>query len=134
LHPIGCSERCSKKETRYLLFQVFTYGGPEGFPPQGDLETSVRDIVTRIGQTGDTHNKLGVCFGPVVFGYSDEDIRAYIKTAFAIARRNDVAISFHIECSFFAGSISPDWIAKVCWQNFEALVFLYMISLAETLC
>ncbi len=95
-----------RRETRYLLFQIFTYSGTESrgwavFPPQGEVEATIRDITYKIGTRGDARHKLGVCLGPVTFNHSDDEVRNLIAEGFAIARRNDVAIAFHIDDQMF---------------------------------
>jgi hypothetical protein len=90
--------------TRYLLFQVFTYGGQSGpvvFPPQSDLEASAKDIAARIGNKGDRRNKLGICLGPLTLKHSDDEVRRLIAQGFEIARRNDLAVAFHIDDQMF---------------------------------
>ena len=57
----------------------------------------MRDLTTQIGTTGDRRNKLGVCVGLLTLSQRDEDTRAVITRAFAIARRDDVAICVHLD-------------------------------------
>lgn len=92
-------------ETRYLLFQIFTYapGGFEAaaFPPQGQYATTVQDIINHIGVKGDRKNKLGFCLGPLTLSHSDDDTRRLIKEGFDLAKRDDVAVAFHIDDQMF---------------------------------
>jgi hypothetical protein len=92
-------------ETRYLLFQIFTYspGGsaPPLFPQQGQYANTVRDIVTRIGAKGDRQNKLGFCLGPLTLSHGDDDTRHLIKEGFDLAKRENVAVAFHIDDQMF---------------------------------
>lgn len=98
------AQRSAQGKTRYLLFQIFTYGGQSGsavFPPQSELEATVKDIAFRIGSKGDLRNKLGVCLGPITLKHSDDEIRRLIAHGFDLARRHDVAIAFHIDDQMF---------------------------------
>jgi hypothetical protein len=92
-------------ETRYLLFQIFTYSsggsGPAVFPQQGQYATTVQDIITRVGVKGDRKNKLGFCLGPLTLSQSDDDTRRLIKEGFNLAKRKDVAVAFHIDDQMF---------------------------------
>lgn len=90
--------------TRYLLFQIFTSYRKIGvgvFPPAGQIESTVQDITTRIGTTGDQKNKLGICLGPLTLGDSEEEVCKVIREGFDIAKKNDVAIAFHIDDQMF---------------------------------
>lgn len=89
-------------ETRYLLMQVFVPGvSNDAFPPQGTLEQFAQDIVSRIGATGDTRKKLGFCVGMVSFNQSDDEVRRLIDNSFTIARKNNVAVAFHVDDQMF---------------------------------
>ena len=97
-----------RAETRYLTFQVWPRmpGYPGIPPPPGRLSLSksqmasfVHEIVQAIGTTGDAENKLGVAIGPLCFDMSDEEIRQFLRDAFAVARENDVAVALHIDDS-----------------------------------
>jgi len=92
-------------ETRYLLFQIFT-AGPGGaglpvFPQQGQYATTVQDIIARVGVKGDRENKLGFTLGPLTLSQSDDDIRRLIDGGFDLAKREDVAVAFHIDDQMF---------------------------------
>jgi hypothetical protein len=92
-------------ETRYLLFQIFTYSpGGSGralFPQQGLYAATVSDIITRVGVKGDRKNKLGFCLGPLTLSQSDDDTRCLIREGFDLAKRDDVAVAFHIDDQMF---------------------------------
>lgn len=90
--------------TRYLLFQIFTSDRKPGvgvFPPSGHIESTVQDITARIGTKGDKKNKLGICLGPLTLGDSEEEVCKIIREGFDIAKKNDVAIAFHIDDQMF---------------------------------
>ncbi len=91
-----------KDETRYLLFQMFVPNVSQAaFPPQGTVEQFAQDVVGRIGTTGDNHHKLGFCVGAISFNQSDDEVRRLIAHSFAIGRKNNVAVAFHIDDQMF---------------------------------
>ena len=75
--------------------------GQTFFPPQGELESQVRDITSKIGTKGNSHNKLGVCVGHITLSHSDEAVRKFIKDTFALARRYDIALALHLDDQMF---------------------------------
>jgi len=105
LSPVNDASALSS-ETRYLLFQIFTRGNVESnawpnFPPQGQIESLVNDIIARIGATGDNKNKLGICLGPLSLNNSDDEVRALIAQGFDLARKKNIAVAFHIDDHIF---------------------------------
>jgi hypothetical protein len=104
--------------------------GYPGIPPlPGHLTLSkpqmadfVHDIVRAIGTTGDAGNKLGFAIGPLCFDMSDDEIRQFIRDAFAVARENDVAVALHIDDSMSWGRrkdllSNPDNIETADWSQ-----------------
>jgi len=101
-------------ETRYLAFQIFTYGpNPkiasmgEGvnpiarFPDRETLRDSILDIRRRVGTVGDRQTRLAVMLGPLSFDHSDAEVARFIDLAFGLALETDVAVGFHIDDSMF---------------------------------
>jgi len=104
----------TEQETRYLAFQIFTYGpNPkiasmgEGenpvarFPDQAALRDYMEDIKRRIGAVGNQQTRLAVTLGPLSFDHDDAAIARFIETAFNLALETDVAAGFHIDDSMF---------------------------------
>src|SRR5271166_2866799 len=73
-----------EKETRYLNFQIFTYGpDPRSasmgevknaiarFPDKAALRAYIEDIKQRIGAVGNQQTHLGVTLGPLSFDHGD---------------------------------------------------------------
>ncbi len=94
------------KQTRYLLFQIFTYdtinsGAQNFFPPQLQIEPTVDEIISRIGEKGNRQNRLGICLGPLYLSQTDDEVREIIRKGFSIARKKDVAIAFHLDDQMF---------------------------------
>jgi hypothetical protein len=103
-----------EKETRYLAFQIFTYGpNPkiakmgEGtnpiarFPDKATLREYILDIKQRIGATGDRQTRLAVMLGPLSFDHTDADVAKFVELGFELAVETDVAVGFHIDDSMF---------------------------------
>ena len=103
-----------EKETRYLAFQIFTYGpNPklakmgEGmnpiarFPDKATLREYILDIKQRIGRTGDQQTRLAVMLGPISFDHGDAEVARFIELGFELAVETDVAVGFHIDDSMF---------------------------------
>ena len=103
-----------EKETRYLAFQIFTYGpNPKmasmgeaknaiaRFPDKAVLRDYIEDIKRRIGSVGNRQTRLAVILGPLSFDHGDAEIASFIETAFGLALETDVAIGFHIDDSMF---------------------------------
>ena len=102
------------KETRYLAFQIFTYGpNPkiasmgEGanalakFPDKATLRDFIDDIKRRIGTAGNPENRLAVMLGPLSFDHGDAEAAKFIELGFDLALETDVAVGFHIDDSMF---------------------------------
>ncbi len=118
-------------EARYLSFQIMTglpgYAGPSPAPgryslSKAQLEEFVRDVVRTIGTTGDARHKLAFAVGPLCFDMPDDETRQFIRDAFAVARENDVAVSFHIDDSMVWGHrkdllSDPDNIETADWKQ-----------------
>src|SRR5580704_3260608 len=92
------------KETRYLAFQIFTYGpNPkvasmgEGknpiarFPDKATLRDYIEDIKRRIGTVGDQQTRLAVVLGHISFDHGDAEITKFIELGFDLAVETDVA-------------------------------------------
>jgi hypothetical protein len=118
-------------ETRYLTFQVFPRmpGYPGISPLPGHLALTrvqmagfVHDIVKAIRSTGDARNQLGFAIGPLCFDMSDDEIRQFVRDAFAVARENDVAVALHTDDSMSWGRrqdllSNPDNIEIADWSQ-----------------
>jgi hypothetical protein len=118
-------------ETKYLLFQVWPrmlgYPGIQPLPGQMALRKEqmaefVESVVKAIGTTGDARHKLGFAVGPFCFDMPDEEIRQWIRDAFAAARENDVAVALHIDDSMSWGRrkdllSNPDNIETADWKQ-----------------
>jgi hypothetical protein len=113
LFSLGCAD-IAKAETRYLAFQIFTYGpNPkiasmgEGahavarFPDKAALREYIEDIKGRIGTVGDQQNRLAVMLGQIAFDHSDGDVTKFIELGFDLALETNVAVGFHIDDSMF---------------------------------
>ncbi|MFI5460216.1 MAG: hypothetical protein ACHRXM_32770 [Isosphaerales bacterium] len=129
--PAAADSSQAEKETRYLAFQIFTYGPDprvasmgEGknpvarFPDKATLRDYIEDIKRRIGTVGDRQTRLAVVLGHLSFDHGDAEVTRFIELAFRLALETDVAVGFHIDDSMF-------WaIRKDLWsdpQNVEAL-------------
>ncbi len=101
-------------ETRYLAFQIFTYGpNPKiarmgegmnpiaGFPDKAVLREYIEDIKRRIGTIGDRKTRLAVTLGPLSFDHTDAEVTRFIEVGFELALETDVAVGFHIDDSMF---------------------------------
>jgi hypothetical protein len=118
-------------ETQYLLFQVWpAMPGYPGIPPlpgrmalsQEQMADFVRSLVKAIGTTGDARHKLGFAVGPLCFDMPDDEIRQWIRDAFAVARAKDVAVALHIDDSMSWGQrkdllSNPDNIETADWKQ-----------------
>ena len=128
----GSTESLSaEKETRYLAFQVFTYGpNPkmasmgEGknavarFPEEAAIRDYIEDIKRRVGTVGDSQTRLAVMLGPLTFEHDDAATTKFIKLGFRLAVDTDVAVGFHIDDSMFWAARKDLW-SDV--NNIEAL-------------
>jgi len=121
----------TEKETRYLAFQIFTYGPDprvasmgEGmnpvarFPDKATLRAYIEDIKRRIGTVGDRQTRLAVVLGHFSFDHGDAEIRKFIELAFGLALETDVAVGFHIDDSMFWATRKDLWSDP---NNVEAL-------------
>jgi hypothetical protein len=122
----------AEKETRYLAFQIFTYGpNPkiptmgEGlnpqiarFPDKAPLRDYIEDITGRIRLVGDPQTKLAVVLGHFSFDHGDAEIIKFIELAFDLALETDVAVGFHIDDSMFWAKRRDLWSDP---NNVEAL-------------
>jgi hypothetical protein len=118
-------------ETEYLVFQVWPRMlGYPGIPPlpgrmalsKEQMAEFVQSLVKAIGTTGDVRHKLGFAIGPLCFDMPDEEIRQWIRDAFAVARANDVAVALHIDDSMSWGQrkdllSNPDNIETADWRQ-----------------
>jgi hypothetical protein len=118
-------------ETRYLAFQIFTYGpnpkfarmgeGPNPvakFPDKATLRDYIGDIKGRIGTVGDQKTRLAVVLGHLSFDHGDAETTQFIELAFNLAIETDVAVGFHIDDSMFWTNRKDLWSDP---QNVEAL-------------
>ena len=122
----------TEQDTRYLVFQIFTYGPnlltptmgegpspqPARFPDKAPLRAYIEDIRGRIGTVGDPQTRLGVMLGTLSFDHSDAETTKFIELAFNLALETDVAVGFHIDDSMFWGS-RKDLLSNP--ENIEAL-------------
>ena len=119
------------RETRYLAFQIFTYGPDpkiasmgEGknpiarFPDKATLRDYIEDIKQRIGTVGDRQTRLAVMLGHLSFDHGDAEITRFIELAFGLALETDVAVGFHIDDSMFWAKRKDLWSDP---ENVEAL-------------
>ena len=120
-----------EKETKYLAFQIFTYGpNPkiasmgEGvnpiarFPDKTTLRDYIEDIKRRIGTVGNQQTRLAVILGHICFDHGDAEVTQFIELAFRLALETDVAIGFHIDDSMFWAKRKDLWSDR---NNVEAL-------------
>jgi len=112
-----------EKETKYLAFQIFTYGPnpivatmgegmhpqPARFPEKATLHDYIDDIKVRIGTVGDRQTKLAVVLGHLAFDHSDADTSKFIELGFELALETDVAVGFHIDDSMFWAGRKDLW-------------------------
>jgi hypothetical protein len=121
----------AEHETRYLAFQIFTYGpdprvasmgeGPNPiarFPDKTTIRDYVEDIKQRIGTVGDRQTRLAVVLGHLSFDHGDTEITRFIELAFGLAVELDVAVGFHIDDSMFWAKRKDLWSDS---NNVEAL-------------
>ena len=111
-----------EKETRYLAFQIFTYGPDpkiasmgEGknaiaqYPDQATLRDYIGDIKRRIGTVGDQQTRLAVILGHLSFDHGDAETTKFIELAFRLALETEVAVGFHIDGSMFWAKRKDLW-------------------------
>ena len=104
--------------------------GYPGIPPEpgrrtlskSQMAAFVHELLRAIGTAGDARHKLGFAIGPLCFDMSDEEIRQFIRDAFAVARENDVAVALHIDDSMSWGTRTdllahPDNIETADWRQ-----------------
>ena len=122
----------AQNETRYLAFQIFTYGPnpiiptmgegtnpqPARFPDKEVLRAYIQDIKQRIGAVGDQQTRLAVILGHFSFDHGDAEIIKFIELAFSLALETDVAVGFHIDDSMFWAKRKDLWSDR---KNVEAL-------------
>ncbi len=113
----------AEKETRYLAFQIFTYGPdpkratmgegknpqPARFPDKAVLRDYIEDIKKRIGAVGDPQTRLAVMLGQLSFDHGDAETTKFIKLGFELALETDVAVGFHIDDSMFWAKRKDLW-------------------------
>jgi hypothetical protein len=130
--PATSETSTGEKETKYLAFQIFTYGpNPliptmgEGqnpqiarFPDKATLRDYIEDIKRRIGTVGDQQTRLAVVLGHFSFDHGDAEITKFIELAFDLALETDVAVGFHIDDSMFWARRKDLWSDP---NNVEAL-------------
>ena len=120
------------RETRYLAFQIFTYGPnpiiatmgegknpqPARFPDKAVLRDYIEDIKRRIGAVGDQQTRLAVMLGHLAFDHGDAETTKFIELGFELALETDVAVGFHIDDSMFWAQRKDLWSDP---KNVEAL-------------
>jgi hypothetical protein len=125
------SQVAARAETKYLTFQVWPLmQGYPGIPPlpgrmalsKEQMAEFVQGLVKAIGATGDSRCKLGFAVGPLCFDMPEDEIRRWIRDAFAVARENDVALALHIDDSMSWGRrkdllSNPDNIETADWKQ-----------------
>jgi hypothetical protein len=130
--PAALEAAKAEKETRYLAFQIFTYGPnpkiptmgegtnpqPARFPDKATLRDYIEDIKRRIGTVGDQQTRLAVVLGHFSFDHGDAEIPKFIELAFSLALETDVAVGFHIDDSMFWAKRKDLWSDP---NNVEAL-------------
>jgi hypothetical protein len=113
----------AEKETRYLAFQIFTYGPnplmatmgegknpqPARFPDKATLRDYIEDIKRRIGTVGDQQTRLAVMLGHLSFDHGDAETTRFIEVGFELALETDVAVGFHIDDSMFWAGRKDLW-------------------------
>ncbi|HZK81093.1 MAG TPA: hypothetical protein VFC46_08505, partial [Humisphaera sp.] len=113
--PAASDSLKAEKETRYLAFQIFTYGPnpiipvmgegthpqPARFPERAGLRDYIGDIKQRIGAVGDPQTRLAVMLGHLSFDHGDAEVTRFIEVGFELALETDVAVGFHIDDSMF---------------------------------
>lgn len=101
-----------KRETRYLLFQMFTSAAvPESpvggsrvireSPGRAAIMRFARGVKKRIGSAGGKRRKLGIAPGPIAFDHDDGQVKRLIRDSFAAARALNMAVAFHLDDSLF---------------------------------
>ena len=128
---LGTGNAATEEETRYLAFQIFTYGpNPkiasmgEGknplarFPDKATLRDYIEDIKRRIATVGGRQNRLAVMLGPISFDHGDAETTRFIELGFELALETDVAVGFHIDDSMFWAKRKDLWSDP---NNVEAL-------------
>ena len=112
---LGNGNAEGENETRYLAFQIFTYGPnpkiatmgegtnpqPAIFPDKTVLRDYIEDIKTRIGSVGDPRTRLAVMLGLLSFDHGDAETAKFIELGFELAVETNVAVGFHIDDSMF---------------------------------
>ncbi len=70
-------------------------------PDRPALHAFISGIKDRIGMTGNIRRKLGFVPGPIALDHTDSQVSGMIKDSFAIARKLDMAVAFHLDDSMF---------------------------------
>jgi hypothetical protein len=110
----GAGNGQAQQETRYLSFQIFTYGPDPKIPRMGEgtnpiarfpekavLRAYIEDIKRRVGTIGDRQTRLAVTLGPLSFDHTDAEVTSFIELGFELALETDVAVGFHVDDSMF---------------------------------
>ena len=122
----------TEMETKYLAFQIFTYGPnpivatmgegthpqPARFPDKAVLRDYIGDIKGRIGTVGNPQTRLAVVLGHLAFDHDDAEVAKFIELGFELALETDVAVGFHIDDSMFWARRKDLWSDP---QNVEAM-------------
>jgi hypothetical protein len=103
-----------EKQTRYLSFQIFTYGpNPQSArmgeetnpiarsPDKPVLRGYIENIKRRVGTVGGGQTRLAVTLGPLSFDHTDAEVVGFIAMGFELALETGVAVGFHIDDSMF---------------------------------
>lgn len=119
---MASSQRASTATSRYLAFQMFTETPFPNVPTDGSSANTLatppskaamsqfaRQLVDRIGTTGDANTRLAVMIGPLAFDHTDAQLQQMIADAFEIALEQNIAVGFHIDDSLFWGRRTDLW-------------------------
>lgn len=120
--PATSASSKANTETRYLAFQIFTYGPDPRIPSMGEgknpvarfpdktiLRDYIADIKGRIGTVGHRQNRLAVVLGHLAFDHGDAEVARFIDLGFHLALETDVAVGFHIDDSMFWAKRKDLW-------------------------
>ncbi|MFA7343010.1 MAG: hypothetical protein WC003_01780 [Terrimicrobiaceae bacterium] len=111
--------------TQYLAFQIFagTHASPEilrNLGPGTDDARTTDNIIRAIGTVGSKNRKLGFITGPLAFDHADDQVRQWMRDAFAIALEKNIAVGFHIDDSMFWRRLSSlNTIDNIEWLDWD---------------
>ena len=128
----GSRTLTAEKETRYLAFQIFTYGPDPKVATMGEGTNPERQVLRtrrRFATTSRTSSSESApsatsrpgwpsCWGTLCFDQSDAETTKFIELGFDLALETDVAVGFHIDDSMFWAKRKDLWSDP---KNVEAL-------------